>query len=479
MNNPIVDFNPESEILNQGTSEASGEASTEQEVGVPSEADEIELAASLLEVTHESRLDRFLATLARSVGVLDAARAKELGGLLKGVATQALPRLARGGLVSNLGSGREARRQSTTAGEIFGLELEGLSNEDQEFEAAKAFVRLAAAAAHALATQTGNASPASDARRALRTAAERHAAGLLGDVLDAATRDDGDPSSSRAGENARRTSLTADPSRVVWRGSAPHSKEIIMHDIDRTSLEYGQQESAFESGQFGEYEQGEFGQQEFGEYEYGQGEWSGEYESEALGEAEQVELAAELLGVSNEAELEQFLGSLISKVGKFAGQAIRSPIGQALIPVLKSAAGKALPMAGAALGGYFGGPLGAKIGTGVANAAGQALGLEAESLSNEDREFEGAKQFVKLAAETVKNAASAGPGSDPRAAAQQAVIAAAKKLAPALLGPGKPGNGTNGHSSAGHGGPQMAGTGGRQPSGRWVRNGKVIVLLGV
>jgi hypothetical protein len=251
-----------------------------------------------------------------------------------------------------------------------------------------------------------------------------------------------------------------------------------MHDIDRTSLEFGQQESAFESGQFGEYgQQGEFGQS--GESEFGQGEWSGQGEAEVIGEAEQVELAAELLSVSNEAELEQFLGSLISKVGQFAGQAIRSPIGQALIPVLKSAAGKALPMAAGALGGYFGGPLGAKIGTGLANAAGQALGLEAEALSNEDREFEGAKQFVKLAAESVKNAASAAPGSDPRTIAQQAVITAAQKLAPGLVGAGKQGNGAGQGAPGGKGGQQMAVTSGRHNSGRWVRKGKVIVVLGV
>jgi len=38
---------------------------------------------------------------------------------------------------------------------------------------------------------------------------------------------------------------------------------------------------------------------------------------------------------------------------------------------------------------------------------GKALGLELEGLSLEDREFEGAKQFVKFAGETVKSAVSA------------------------------------------------------------------------
>ena len=49
-------------------------------------------------------------------------------------------------------------------------------------------------------------------------------------------------------------------------------------------------------------------------------------------------------------------------------------------------------MAGSALGGMVGGPLGAQLGGSLANMAGSALGLELEGLSNEDREFEAAKQ---------------------------------------------------------------------------------------
>ena len=79
---------------------------------------------------------------------------------------------------------------------------------------------------------------------------------------------------------------------------------------------------------------------------------------------------------------------------------MKSPIGQAVGGVLKGVAKKALPIAGGALGAYFGGPLGAKIGSGLAPAAGSALGLELEALSQEDREFEGGKQFVRFAANT-------------------------------------------------------------------------------
>ncbi|MDP3668604.1 MAG: hypothetical protein Q8R69_02805 [Telluria sp.] len=223
-----------------------------------------------------------------------------------------------------------------------------------------------------------------------------------------------------------------------------------MHDIDRTTMEYGQETSGFDTEQF----------------EFGQGEWSGENgQSGFLSEEQEMEFANELLNVGNEQELEQFLGDFIRKVGSVAGKVIRSPIGQAVGGVLKGVAKKALPLAGGALGGFFGGPLGAKIGSGLASAAGGALGLEAESFNGEDREFEGARQFVRLAADTVSKAAQAG-GGDPRAIAQKAAMAAARQFAPGLLG----------RPNAGMGG--QAG-GASQRSGRWARQGNKIVLYGV
>jgi hypothetical protein len=228
-----------------------------------------------------------------------------------------------------------------------------------------------------------------------------------------------------------------------------------MHDIDRTQLQYG----AGSSGVHPEFESGEM-------------EW-GEMEGEGvLGEAMEMQLASELLEVTNEAELEQFLGDFIKKVGSVAGKVINSPIGQAVGGVLKGVAKKALPIAGGAIGGYFGGPLGAQIGSGLANAAGSALGLEAESLEAEDREFEGARQFVRVAADTVANAASAPPGSDPRAVAQSAAIEAAHKFAPGLITQG---------GAAGGGAPGAPHHHHRHHmrSGRWMRHGKKIVLYGV
>ena len=219
-----------------------------------------------------------------------------------------------------------------------------------------------------------------------------------------------------------------------------------MHDFDRTQPEFSNEQFEFE-----------------------QNEWSPE--SGTFNESEEMELATELLGVSNEGELDRFLGDLVSRATKAVGSFARSPIGQAVGGVLKGVAKKAIPMAGSAIGNYFGGPLGAKIGSGLANAASDALGLEGE-MANEDREFEGAKQFVKLAAQTAAQAASAPQGSDPRAVAQQAAVAAARALAPGLLagmsaGPGgAPGMAPHGPAGAG------------VKSGRWLRRGNKIVLYG-
>ena len=238
-----------------------------------------------------------------------------------------------------------------------------------------------------------------------------------------------------------------------------------MHDIDRTTLEFGQ-ETGFEAEQ----------------YEFGQGEWTGEGGG-MLSEADEMELANELLSVSNEQELDQFLGNFLKKAASVAGSVIRSPVGQAIGGVLKGVAKKAIPLAGGAIGGYFGGPLGAKIGSGLASAAGSALGLEAEGeLSGEDREFEGAKTFVRLAADTVNKATQA-RGGDPRQIAQQAALSAARQFAPGLLNGGGQGGRSGGMQANPQGGSQgrqgnmAAGAGGAR-SGRWMRQGRKIVLYG-
>lgn len=232
-----------------------------------------------------------------------------------------------------------------------------------------------------------------------------------------------------------------------------------MHDIDRTQLESTHE---LENYQQEQYEYGELG-------EYGEAEWSGE--SGTFNEAETMELAAELLEVSNEAELDRFLGNLIKRVGQAAGQFIKSPVGQQLGGLLKGAAKQALPMVGSAIGGYFGGSGGAKIGSQVASTAGRIFGLELEGLSHEDQEYEAAKSFVQFAGTAAKNAALSPQTTNPKTIAQSAVVAAARQFAPGLVSGAPsvvPGASSSTCSSCGRG----------AMSGRWMRRGNKIILFG-
>lgn len=146
-----------------------------------------------------------------------------------------------------------------------------------------------------------------------------------------------------------------------------------------------------------------------------------------------MDLATELLGVTNEQELDRFLGDLINKAGRAIGKFVKSPVGQAVGGVLKKVVKFGLPPATSAVGTYFGGPVGSMIGSSLASAATNALGLELEGLSPEDREFEAAKQFVKFAGDAVKNALEAPADFCPEAAAHNAVLEAARIYAPGFV----------------------------------------------
>jgi hypothetical protein len=222
-----------------------------------------------------------------------------------------------------------------------------------------------------------------------------------------------------------------------------------MHDIDRTQLE---------AMEFGEFEQFEF---------------PGELQ-EVFNESEQMELAAELLEVRDEQELNNFLGDLIRKASGVLGKAINSPLGQQLGGILKSsarnAALQAVPVISNAIGSRVGGRLGPSIASGLTAFGTSALNSETgnqefEALSQEDREFEGAKQFVQLAANTVKHATAAPPGADPRNVARTAMVKAAQTVAPGLL-------------QMGSAAPAPWRGGVRGQSGAWYRHGNKIVLQG-
>jgi hypothetical protein len=209
------------------------------------------------------------------------------------------------------------------------------------------------------------------------------------------------------------------------------------HDLDRTQREF---ESALQELQpehfempgeeeyFGEGEY--FGETEAGSTPYETGSYRAgfQYPSQEAEELE-LELAAELLEVTSEEELDRFLGDVFKKVGGFVSSAVKSPVFKALGGVLKPIAKAALPIAGGALGTLVGGPAGGMIGSKLASAAGNLFGLELEGLSAEDREFETAKGFVRLAtgaAEQVKHMHFR-PGQNPEHAAKTAVMRAGQQ----------------------------------------------------
>jgi hypothetical protein len=238
-----------------------------------------------------------------------------------------------------------------------------------------------------------------------------------------------------------------------------------MHDIDRSFLETETEtyENSFELSGEGEgegeagYEMGQEGEAYEGESFAGEAYEGESFEDEVLGEGEVERLAAELLSLNSEHELDRFLGSLIKKVGRAAGQFVKSPLGQQLTGALKNVAKKALPIAGAALGNMIVPGVGGMIGGNLASKAGSLFGLELEGLSNEDQQFEVAKQFVRLAADASKNALSAAAAQPAPQAVQQGLTEAAQRFAPGMLQPRSTG----------------------ASSGRWVRRGNRIVLYGV
>lgn len=183
-------------------------------------------------------------------------------------------------------------------------------------------------------------------------------------------------------------------------------------------------------------------------------------------EAEEVELAYELMEARSDAELDQFLGDLFNKATRAVGRALKSPIARQLGGVLKSVAKVALPLAGTAVGTYFGGPIGGQIGGFVGSTTSNILGLEIPGLSEEEQEFEVARRIVRLAGDAVKEAVQAPPSASPEGVARSAFTTAAQKYAPGLLT-------AQGQALIAGSAPSAYAR-----SGRWVRRGNQVVLIG-
>jgi len=169
--------------------------------------------------------------------------------------------------------------------------------------------------------------------------------------------------------------------------------------------------------------------------------------NEVLGEADEMELAAELMEATSESEVDHFIDGLIRSAGRYLGQVVKTPVGRALGGYLKQMAATALPRVAQVLDSTFGG--GAPAG-----------GPEAGETYESDAEYEQARTLVRLGADAVRRVLASG-GVDPLAIARQAIGGAARQYAPDLAG------------------PVVGETGGAAQEGRWVRRGSTIVLYGV
>lgn len=198
---------------------------------------------------------------------------------------------------------------------------------------------------------------------------------------------------------------------------------------------------------------------------YGEREWKSPFS-----EAEELELVAELLSISSEEELDQFLGKLvkgawrgIKKTGKFVGK-IAKPLGG----VLKGVAKAALPIVGGALGSFIPIPgVGTAVGSALGGALSKALELEYGELEAEEQEWEVARRVVRIAGTAARQAALADPNTNPQIAVKNALIAAARRHVPNLPASVTGSGLTTGIAS------------GAANTGNWIRREHTIVLQGV
>jgi len=111
------------------------------------------------------------------------------------------------------------------------------------------------------------------------------------------------------------------------------------------------------------------------------------------------ELAAGLLDVVNESELEDFVSGLVAGTARNAGGRIPAGAARALVASLTRTAERTVPTLTVALGD--------KGRPAAAQTAARIFGVEPEGMSAEDRDFEIARRFVRFAqAETVRAARS-------------------------------------------------------------------------
>jgi uncharacterized protein (DUF697 family) len=168
------------------TNEFSNEAFEYEAEGEMGEMMEMEFATELLEVQSEAELENFLGNLIKKAsgaigGFIRSPQGKALGGMFKGLAKKALPFVGKavGTYFGGPAGAAIGGKLGNMASNLFEMELEGMSREDQEFEMAKQFVKFANAATRTAMRTPVAGNPGLVARKAIVTAARKYAPGIL------------------------------------------------------------------------------------------------------------------------------------------------------------------------------------------------------------------------------------------------------------------------------------------------------------
>jgi uncharacterized protein (DUF697 family) len=201
-------FGYQQEFDHESDDEMDDEYDYEYGSGSPfSEEEEAELAFELLSVGSDQELDEFLGSLIKKARrglkkIGSSGIFKTLGKGLKSIAKKALP--VAGGAIGAFFGGPAGTalgsKLGSVASNLFEIELEGLSPEDQEFEVAKRVVRFSGNAARNALKLSDKMSPQQAVTLAFKNAAKKHAPGLLQKVPAMAT---ASPAPSMSGTKPR------------------------------------------------------------------------------------------------------------------------------------------------------------------------------------------------------------------------------------------------------------------------------------
>lgn len=178
--NPLTEYSPQMEFAPVPSTELEDKSR-----GLFDESQELEWASRLLEAPNEQQLDRSLHDMIREAGTaagaaLQPTDQQAIAGALKRAVHEVLPASTHHGAPMQSSTGAQlGSGLSSMAGQVLGLELEGLSPEDREFEAVRQFVRFAGQTVQNAVEAAPGIDPHHNAHRAAADAAQIYAPGLF------------------------------------------------------------------------------------------------------------------------------------------------------------------------------------------------------------------------------------------------------------------------------------------------------------